>query len=83
MENVETNQRAVFDMDSLLPGETIISKHGMELIYVGKIDCPDNVFIHQVKYPDGGWGTRSKEGWTFVNKPLPEDHDIVAVKSKI
>lgn len=64
------------DLTKCKPGDKLRSKHGLVLTYVG----PNNGdYPHTVKYPDGNYGTRTNDGFTFRTKRMDSDHDIVEV----
>ena len=66
------------DLRTCKPGDKLISKHGMELIYMRPL--PDGTYMdHEVKYPDGSLGTRTHDGFVFRKKRLDTDHDIVEI----
>ena len=65
-----------FDMNQCKAGDKLLSCHGNILEYVGT-DERFTAYRHIVKYPDGGQGTRTDDGQTFVNRKMPEDEDIV------
>jgi len=68
------------DLRTCKAGDTLISKRGWKLTYVGPTE-PGNYYDHLVKYPDGSLGTRIHDGHVFRNldKRLPEDHDIMEI----
>ncbi len=70
--------RKVVDLRTCKEGDKLLSKHGMVLTYVKPLPKEDYM-DHEVAYPDGARGTRTHEGWTYRQRPLPEDHDIVEI----
>jgi hypothetical protein len=72
-------------------GDILISRHGAILRYVKPTDedfMYNKGFTHLVKYDknevlgihtSNSHGTRTNDGRVFVNKSLPEDHDIAFV----
>lgn len=72
-------------------GDILISRHGAILRYDSLIT--DEYLVkanlnHRVKYDkneslgiyvNNSYGTRTNDGRVFVNRPLPEDHDIAFV----
>jgi hypothetical protein len=69
------------DLRKCKPGDILISKHGMELTYVKAL--PEEDYMdHEVKYPNGSYGTRTHDGFVFRKKRLEEDHDIVEIIHK-
>jgi hypothetical protein len=63
-----------------MPGDKLISCHGLVLIYKGKNSYPtSDIYPHLVEYPDvkDCFGTRTDDGKVAKFKPLPTDHDIV------
>jgi hypothetical protein len=67
------------DLSICKPGDILISKHGLKLTYVKKLDPTWEYYDHLVQYPNGSYGSRTNEGFVFRNKRLPEDHDIVEI----
>jgi hypothetical protein len=67
------------DLRTCQPGQKLRSKHGLILTYVKQTD--DEFHPHDVEYPNGSWGSRTNEGFTFSNPAcrVPEDHDIVEI----
>ena len=65
------------DLRTCKPGDKLISIHGLVLTYVKP--TPDGYYDHEVKYPDGGVGTRTHDGKTYRHRHLPEDHDIADI----
>lgn len=71
---------AKVDLNTCKPGDKLLSKHGLTLEYVCK--APDNDYYdHEIRYPNGSMGTRTNEGFTYVNPNmrLERDHDIVEI----
>jgi hypothetical protein len=67
------------DLRTCKEGDKLVSKHGMILTYVKPL--PEEDYMdHEVAYPDGGRGTRTHDGRTYRNRPLPIDHDIVEIR---
>ena len=71
------DERPKVDMSQCKPGQKLRSKHGIILEFV-EYDSKQK-YPYFVKYPNGGHGSRTVEGWVFRNNPLPEDHDIVEI----
>jgi len=65
-----------FDMNQCKIGDLIVSKHGMIFVYEGKSGQTE--YPHQVRYPDGGRGTRYDDGSVFRLNKRDTDHDIIA-----
>lgn len=65
-----------FDMNQCKIGDMIVSKHGMILVYEGYSGLSG--CLHQVRYPDGGRGSRYDDGSVFRLNKLASDHDIIA-----
>ena len=67
------------DLRNCKPGDKLLSRHGLILEYVrplGENDYMD----HQVRYPCGGWGSRTHDGFVFRKSREPEiDHDIIEI----
>ena len=69
------------DLRDCKPGDKLISKHGLVLEYVGPL--PKGSYLdHEVKYPDGSWGSRTHDGYVMRIKRLYTDHDIVEIIKK-
>jgi len=66
------------DLNKCKIGDTLVSCHGLKLLY-HKVDDNNAPFRHLVVYPDGAGGSRADDGRVFINRPLPEDHNIVKV----
>lgn len=69
--------RPSVDLCRCVAGDRLLSKHGAVLVYLERVR--PTPLGHRVMYPDGSKGTRTDEGWVLRNKPLPTDHDIVAI----
>ena len=67
------------DLNTCVKGQKLRSKHGMILTYVGP--SGNSFYPHEVRYPQGGYGSRTHDGFTFSNpsKRLEEDNDIVEI----
>lgn len=68
------------DLSKCNKGDRLLSRHGMVLIYIEPFP-ENNYYDHRVQYPDGGFGTRMNDGYTFKNpgSRMSIDHDIVEV----
>lgn len=68
------------DLNQCKPGDKLRSKHGMILTYVGRL-LGDKYYDHRVQYPNGGWGSRTNDGYVFRNLLARKeaDHDIVEI----
>ena len=76
------NTRPVFDMTQCKPGDRLVSKHGKEFIYTKHL-ITAAPFPHILKAADNGaHATRTDEGWTYIQHPLEEDHDIIGFANK-
>jgi hypothetical protein len=64
-----------FDMYQCKIGDLLVSKHGMILTYEG--DSGQLDYPHQVRYPNGGGGTRCNDGTTYLHNKRETDHDII------
>jgi len=71
------NNRPCVDLTNCKIGQKLLSNKGEIMIFMGKSASTE--FPYSVQYPNGGIGTRTKEGWTYKNKPLPTDSDIVYI----
>lgn len=77
------------NLNNAQPGDILISKHGATLEYVAPTPWGSYSYLdHVVKYikdKDGkglgsdNYGTRTNDGFTFLKKRLPTDHDIVKI----
>ena len=72
------------DLRTCIPGQELRSIHGAILVYVKALNapgCPPHHYDHEVRYPNGGRGTRTDDGFTYrnPNKRIPTDHDIVEI----
>jgi len=74
------------DLNTCEAGDILISKHGLRLIYVRKLE-PENYYDHEVSYDDPklGNGTRTNDGFVMRNERarLDSDHDIVEIIKKL
>jgi hypothetical protein len=68
----------MIDLRDCKAGDKLISKHGLVLEYIRPLS-EDNYMDHEVKYPDGSWGSRTHEGYVMRKKRLDSDHDIVEI----
>jgi len=66
------------DLNTCLAGDILVSKHGMLLVYKGKMP-PGSYHEHEVLYIDGSRGSRMSDGYVYKNQRLPEDHDIESI----
>lgn len=69
------------DLSTCEAGDILVSKHGVRLTYVRKLDPEIDYYDCEVAYPDGGKGTRTNSGHVMKNlgSRLPEDEDIVEI----
>lgn len=70
------------NLNKCVIGQKLVSKHGMVLTYLGKNKGNHTkLWPHMVKYPDGGTGSRTTDGFVYTNPKsrLPADHDIVTI----
>jgi hypothetical protein len=66
------------DLRTAEPGDILVSRNGIFLTYVKPL--PENEYMdHEVRYPNGGWGTRTHDGYVFRKKRLESDEDIIAI----
>ena len=75
--NIVTDGKPI-DLNTCKEGDLLISHYGLVLTYVRKRN-DDKPYPHLVRYPDGSHGTRCDNGKTYINRSLPEDHDIVSI----
>lgn len=71
------NDNTPIDLRTCKPGQKLRSCHGLILTYVRFDDKMP--FCHIVMYPDGGYGSRSHDGQTYINNKMETDHDIVEI----
>ena len=71
------------DLRECKPGDILLSKHGYIFIYVGP-NINNTYYPHEVKYPNGSRGTRTDEGFTYMNPEmrLEMDEDIVEILTR-
>jgi hypothetical protein len=70
----------MIDLSMCKPGQKLKSKHGMILTYVRPLN-PANDYNHEIMYPNKSIGTRTNDGFVYMNpnKRIPEDEDIVEI----
>jgi len=68
------------NLNTCKPGQRLVGKHGVILTYVRKL-ISGNTYPHEVKYPNGSYGTRTDDGFVFRNpsKRMEVDEDIVEI----
>ena len=68
------------DLTRCKPGDKLRSKHGMILTYVKRLP-EGSYYDHMIQYPDGSFGTRTNEGFTYrnISSRLETDHDVVEI----
>jgi hypothetical protein len=71
------NKQKPVDLNTCVPGQRLLSKHGWILTYVGKA----NLGRHTVKYPDGVLASRTDDGYvsSMPEDRREQDHDIVEI----
>lgn len=69
--------RPKVDLTKCVPGQKLLSKFGE--IYIYKRKTENAVYPHEVTPPDGGYGSRTNEGWMFNKSVRLLDHDIIYV----
>lgn len=70
--------RPKVDLTKCKVGQKLLSNQGKVFTYMGKSNSTE--FPHRVLYSgDNLMGTRTNEGWTFRNRPLPMDEDIIYI----
>lgn len=75
------NPNPSIDLRTCKPGQKLKSKHGLILTYVAHETDSNYPWKHRVRYPDGGIGSRTDDGFV-MNHPasrLDADHDIVEI----
>lgn len=65
------------DLRTCKKGDKLLSRHGMELEYVGPSNTED--YPHEVRYPDGSRGTRCDDGYVYRKNRMACDHDIFQI----
>lgn len=81
------------DLSKCKKGDILISRHGAKLEYISPTPWEGYIYLdHVVRYiedvdgksfGDTNYGTRTNDGFVFVNKRRPTvDHDIVAIIHK-
>ena len=65
------------NLNTCKPGDKLKSKHGKILTYIRKLPSFD--FPHEVQFPDGGYGSRTDDGFVYRKNRLPEDDDIIEI----
>jgi hypothetical protein len=66
------------DLRDCKPGDKLLTKHGRILTYVKPLDSNDYM-DHEIRYPNGGYGSRTHEGFVYRRKRLDTDEDIVEI----
>ena len=75
LNHMKTNK---IDLRNCKPGDKLLTKHGRILTYVKPLG--DNDYMdHEIKYPDGGYGSRTHEGFVYRKKRMETDEDIVEI----
>jgi hypothetical protein len=72
------------DLRTCKPGQNLKTKHGLIVTYVGPSYGPTrSMYPHEIKYKNGGYGSRTDDGFVMANpeKRLEEDNDIVEILS--
>jgi hypothetical protein len=79
----------MIDLNTCQKGDILISSQGLELEYISRTPYKHYTYLdHVVKYPSDkfgseNYGTRTNDGFTFLNNRKPEiDHDIVKIIKK-
>ena len=69
------------DLNTCKKGDILISKHGIKLTYIQRLNPEIDYYDHEVKYEDGSKGTRINSGHVMKNegKRLDSDHDIIEI----
>lgn len=78
---VEDYLSKAVDLRTCKRGDILVSKHGLELTYINPLPEHD-YFDHEVKYPDGSYGSRTHRGFCYRKRKLDTDHDIVKIIHK-
>lgn len=66
------------DLRKCKTGDLLKTIHGTILIYVGPLP-KGSKYDHEVKYPNGGYGTRTHNGQTYRLNRLSTDEDIAKI----
>jgi hypothetical protein len=69
--------RPKVDLTKCKRGQKLLTNKGTIIEYIE--NNGNNPFPHCIKYPNGGIGSRTNEGWTYLNSPLPMDEDVVYI----
>ena len=69
--------RPKVDMNSCVHGQLLLTSKGKVVRYLENVG--DRHFPHVISFGGQARGTRTNEGWTYVNNPLPTDEDIVYI----
>ena len=74
--------KALIDLRTCTAGDKLLSRHGSILTYCGL--SGNTKYPHEVEYPEGGYGSRTDDGFVMGNpdKRLGSDHDIVKILAK-
>ena len=76
----EKNQ---IDLNTCKEGDILISRHGVRMTYVKKLNPEIDYYDHEVEYESKmlGRGTRTNDGFVMKNERqrLESDHDIVEI----
>ncbi len=70
------------DLRKCVGGDRLLSCHNEILIYRGLSGIPEHP--HRIEYADGGYGTRTNDGFVMWNpiKRLDTDHNVVCILGK-
>ncbi len=73
----------MIDLNTCKEGDILISKHGVKMFYVKKLNPEVDYYDHEIRYGNKslGKGTRTNDGFVMRNedKRLETDHDIVEI----
>lgn len=71
--------RSKVDMNSCVPGQKLVTRLGNIVTYCKKFKNPYSYYPHKIEYKNGSIGSRTDEGWVFINMVRPTDEDIVYI----
>ena len=68
----------MIDLNLCKEGDKLKTIHGTILTYICKLP-PGSYYEHKIQYPDGSFGTRTDEGFTYKKNRLLEDEDVCEI----
>jgi hypothetical protein len=67
------------DLRTCKPGDKLLTVHGNILTYVGPNEHGGDLYPHLIRYPHGGFGSRTDDGHVYINDRRTEDEDIIEI----